>query len=35
MNKYKDAQEIPDNEIPDNLDWRNIDGYDFTSKFRD
>ena len=29
--KYSDAQEIPDEEIPENHDFRNINGYDFTS----
>lgn len=33
--KYKDAQDIPDGEIPQNLDYRDINGYDFTSYFRD
>ena len=28
--KYSDAQDIPDSEIPDELDFRNIQGYDFT-----
>lgn len=32
---YKDAQEIKDDEIPESYDFRNIDGYDFTSKLRD
>lgn len=35
MNKYKNAQEIPDGDIPDSMDFRDIDGYDFTSYFRD
>jgi len=33
--KYKSADEIPDSELPESLDWRNFDGYDFTSKLRD
>jgi len=35
MKKYGDAAEIPDEDLPDSLDFRNIDGYDFTSFFRD
>ena len=35
MKKYKNAQDIPDSEIPETLDFRNIDGYDFTAQFRD
>lgn len=30
--KYSDAQDIPDDEIPDTHDFRNIMGYDFTSE---
>ena len=30
--KYSDAQDIPDSEIPDNHDFRNIQGYDFTGE---
>ena len=33
--KYKKANDIPDDDLPDSLDWRNYDGYDFTSYFRD
>ena len=33
--KYKTADEIPDNEIPDQYDFTNIDGYDFTNSVRD
>ena len=32
--KYSSADKIPDNELPANFDWRNIDGYDFTNKHR-
>ena len=32
---YTKSDEIPDSEIPDTLDYRNIDNYDFTSYFRD
>lgn len=35
MKAYGNAQEIPDTEIPESLDFRNIGGYDFTSDFRD
>lgn len=34
MNKFKQASDIPDSELPESLDFRNIDGYDFTSYFR-
>lgn len=33
--KYGDANEIPDDDLPDTLDWRDYNGYDFTSYFRD
>ena len=33
--QYKDAQDIPDEELPEAIDFRNINGYDFTSHFRD
>jgi len=33
--KYAQAEEILDSEIPDTYDFRNVEGYDFTSKFRD
>lgn len=32
---FTSAEQIPDSELPDTLDFRNIDGYDFTSHFRD
>lgn len=32
---FQNADDIPDSEIPEQLDFRNIDGYDFTSYFRD
>jgi hypothetical protein len=35
MKKYQKAEDIPDSELPETLDWRNIDGVDFTSHFRD
>ena len=33
--KYSSAEQIPDGELPAQLDWRNFDGYDFTGKVRD
>lgn len=35
MKMFSSADQIPDSEVPDTLDFRNIDGYDFTSYFRD
>lgn len=35
MKEYKTADDIPDHEVPDNFDWRNIRGYDFTGSLRD
>jgi C1A family cysteine protease len=35
MKKYKTPSEIPDDEIPDNFDWRNVGGYDFLGSVRD
>ena len=35
MKKFKNSQDIPDSELPETLDFRNIDGYDFTAQFRD
>lgn len=35
MKAYNHVSEIPDEELPESLDFRNIDGYDFTSYFRD
>lgn len=32
---FAHSSEIPESEIPEQLDFRNIDGYDFTSYFRD
>jgi len=32
--KYSNANEIPDSELPENFDWRNIKGYDFTNEHR-
>jgi hypothetical protein len=29
--KYKTAEKIPDSELPVSIDFRNIDGYDFTN----
>ena len=33
--KYGSASEIPDAELPEQFDWRDIEGYDFTGKHRD
>lgn len=33
--EYKNAQDIPDAELPESFDLRNIGGYDYTSEFRD
>jgi cathepsin C len=35
LKKYKTSSEIPDDEIPDNFDWRNVGGYDFISSVLD
>lgn len=32
---FSNTDDIPDSEVPESLDFRNIDGYDFTSYFRD
>ena len=29
MKKYKTAEEIPDSEIPDHYDYRNINGFNY------
>lgn len=34
MKKFNQASDIPDKDLPESLDFRNIDGYDFTSYFR-
>jgi hypothetical protein len=34
MKKYGTASEIPDSELPESLDFRDVDGYDFTSYYR-
>ena len=33
--KYANSEDIPDEEIPENHDFRNIQGYDFTNPHRD
>ena len=33
--KYSSADQIPDSELPEFFDWRNVSGHDFTSKIRD
>lgn len=35
MKEYPDAQSIPEDKLPDNFDWRNIDGVNFTPKHHD
>lgn len=35
MNEYKKPEDIPDHLVPDDYDFRNINGYDFTGKLRD
>ena len=32
--KYGSAGQIPDGELPENFDWRNVKGYDFTNEHR-
>jgi hypothetical protein len=33
--KYPSADKIPDEEVPANFDWRNVQGVDFTNIHRD
>lgn len=33
--KYKNADDIPDSELPETYDFTNIDGFDFTGPIRD
>ena len=33
--KYAKAEEIPDEELPANFDWRNIEGYNFAGPVKD
>ena len=33
--KYSKAEDIPDSELPENFDLRNINGYDFVGPVRD
>ena len=35
MKKYPKAEDIPDSQLPQQFDWRDVKGYDFTSKIRD
>jgi hypothetical protein len=35
MNKYTNAESIPDSEIPDNFDWRSIGNFNFMNELRD
>ena len=32
--KYTSADQIPDDQVPANFDWRDIQGFDFTNKHR-
>jgi hypothetical protein len=34
-NKYPEASMIPDSELPEQWDWRNVNGFDFTGPVRD
>jgi hypothetical protein len=34
MKKYEKSTDIPDSELPESLDFRDVDGYDFTSYYR-
>lgn len=33
--KYATADEIPDSEIPESFDWRDVGGHDYTGQIRD
>lgn len=33
--KYQTAEEIPDDQLPDHFDWRDVQGFDFTGQVRD
>lgn len=33
--QYSAYTEIPDSELPEQFDWRDVEGYDFTGKIRD
>ena len=35
MNNFKTPDHIPDSMVPENYDFRNIGGYDFTGSLRD
>lgn len=32
MKKYEKPEDIPDDELPESFDWRNVKGYDFVAK---
>jgi hypothetical protein len=34
MKKYEKAEAIPDSDLPESMDFRDVDGYDFTSYYR-
>jgi hypothetical protein len=35
MKQYSDAQSIPDSELPENFDWKDISGVNFMNPHRD
>ena len=35
MNNFKKPDDIPNKNVPDNYDFRNLNGYDFTGPLRD
>ena len=34
MKKYESSEQIPDDELPENFDWRDVGGYDFLGPVR-
>ena len=34
MKKYEKGTDIPDSDLPESIDFRDINGYDFTSYYR-
>jgi len=35
LKQFSRAEDIPDEDVPMQFDWRNIEGYDFTGRVRD
>ena len=35
MKKYTSADQIPESELPETHDWRDVNGFDYTAPFRD